>query len=340
MTLGRAFSPVAQSAPVGTEVSLPRRALALSDGAAGNANQALALAAALGAAIDPLQLAPYPPWRWFSPRQLPGSRHALGESFAQRLHPPWPDVAIGCGRQAALATRLIRNASAGVCKAVQILDPRINPRHFDLVIAPQHDELTGANVITTLGSLNAIDDAWLQQARAAFPGLLDLPTPRYALLLGGPTRALKLDRDYWSQLTTILSARLRAEGASLMLTSSRRSPAWLRKAARTAFAGIPCRQWHDPGDGANPYAGFLAWADAIVVTPDSVNLLSEAAATRVPVWTFAAHPINGKVGRFVEALRARGRVRFLGESAAPGAIVPLRETARVAAEIRARFGWL
>lgn len=321
------------------DVSQRLHALALSDGAAGNANQARALATALAASIDELELAPYAPWRWLSPRQLPGSRYALGDSFAQRLHPPWPELAIGCGRQAALATRLLRTASAGACKAVQILDPRISPRHFDLVVAPQHDALIGDNVITTLGSLNAIDDAWLQQARTAFPGLLDLPTPRYALLLGGPTRALKLDRDYWNQLVAILSARLRTEGASLMLTSSRRTPDWLRKAAREAFVGIPCQQWHNPTDGVNPYAGFLAWADAIIATPDSVNLLSEAAATRVPVWTFTAHPINGKVGRFVEALHARGRIRFLGDSAAPGSIIPLRETARVATEIRARFGW-
>ena len=316
-----------------------RHALALSDGAAGNANQARAMAMAMGASVDELHVAARAPWRWFSPHQFLGSQYALGSEFTQCLQRPWPELAIGCGRQAALATRLLRQASAGACKVVQILDPRIDPAHFDLVITPQHDGLIGDNIITTLGSLNVIDDAWLQQARTAFSEMLNLPTPRYALLLGGPTRALNLDRNYWNQLVTTLSRRLRAEGASLMLSSSRRTPDWLRQAAREAFGEIPNRQWHGPDDGENPYAGFLAWADAIVVTPDSVNLLSEAAATRAPVWTFAPQGVSGKIGDFVAALHERGRTRFLGESAAPGPIMPLRETARVATEIRTRFGW-
>jgi len=316
------------------------RVLALSDGAAGNENQARAVAAALAPQLDVLQLEPRAPWRWFAPRRIPASRHAFGRDFTARLEPPWPQIAVGCGRQAALATRLLGDASGGQCRSVQILDPRIDPAHFDLVIAPQHDGLVGDNVIQTLGSLNAIDDRWLEQARQAFAQFASLPAPRYALLLGGSTRALKLDRAYWDALVARLSTRLRAEGASLMLTSSRRTPDWLRAAARAGFAAIPGQQWHGAQDGPNPYAGFLAWADAIVVTPDSVNLMSEAAATRVPVWTFAPQPIRGKVGHFVDALHRSGRIRFLGEAAPSGPILPLRETGRVAAEIRARLGWV
>lgn len=317
----------------------PRRALVLSDGAAGNENQAQALAAALASDVETYRLDARAPWRWFAPHRLPGSASAFGPAFAVWLHAPWPDVAIGCGRQAALATRLLREASDGACRSVQILDPRIAASHYDVVVVPRHDGLTGANVITTLGGLNRIDDAWLEHARAAFPDLAALPAPRYALLLGGPTRTLALDREYWEKLVATLSARLRAEGASLMLTSSRRTPDWLRAAARDVFADLSGMQWHGPQDGPNPYAGILAHAAHIVVTPDSVNLLSEACATRAPVWTFAPTPLRGKVGRFVDELRASERLRFLDESEPAGPITPLRETARVAAQIRARFGW-
>ena len=316
-----------------------RRALVLSDGAAGNENQARALAAAITSQVDVFLLETRAPWRWFAPHRLPGSIQAFGADFAARLRAPWPDIAIGCGRQAALATRLMRQASDGACRAVQILDPRIDPAHFDMVVTPEHDGLHGANVITTRGGLNAIDDVWLEQARAAFPALAALPAPRYALLIGGPTRALALDRAYWESLVTALSARLRADNASLMLTTSRRTPDWLRTAARQAFADVPNHQWHGRMDGPNPYAGFLAWADAVVVTPDSVNMMSEAAATRVPLWSHAPQALGGKVGNFVTALHASGRLRFLGEVAGTAPITPLRETARVAADIRLRLGW-
>src|SRR5690606_28732420 len=129
------------------------------------------------------------------------------------------------------------------------------------------------------------------------------------------------------------------DGGSLMVSSSRRTPDWLREAVRHAFSGLPVVQWHGPEDGDNPYAGLLGWADLLVVTPDSVNMLSEAAATRVPVWTFTPSAVRGKVGRFVDELQNTGRIGLLGGNPASHAITPLRETLRVAVEIRTRLGW-
>src|SRR3546814_2214365 len=79
-------------------------------------------------------------------------------------------------------TRLLRT---GGSKVVQILDPRLDPALWDVVVAPLHDGLAGANVITTLGSLHPVDDAWLADARTRFAALEALPRPRTALLLGG-----------------------------------------------------------------------------------------------------------------------------------------------------------
>lgn len=314
------------------------RALVVSDGTPGNENQARALAEALTSHIKVCRLNARMPWQWAAPHRLPGSQHAFGPDFPQHLEPPWPDVAIGCGRQAALALRLIGAASSGACRTVQILDPRIDPGHFDLVVAPQHDGLSGNNVIITRGGLNRIDDEWLARARKAFPHLAALTAPRYALLLGGPTRALKLDRAYWDTLVMMLSARLERDGGSLMLSSSQRTPEWIRTAARTAFGGMDVEQWHGTEDGPNPYGGFLGWADELVVTPDSVNMLSEAAATRARVWTTSTPPVRGKLARFINALHESGRIRFLGEAPAEPC-APLRENARVADEVRQRLGW-
>lgn len=321
----------------------PCRVLAISDGAAGNENQAVALAQALGVEPVVLRLSARAPWRWIAPRRLPGVARAFGAEFAHWLKAEAGDVpslAIGCGRQAALATRLLRESGDGAWASVQILDPRIALSHYDLVIAPRHDGLAGDNLITTLGGLNRIDDAWLEQARAAFPALGALPAPRHAVLLGGPTRALRLDQGYWRELEKTLRVRLERDGGSLMLTSSRRTPDWLRAAAREAFAGVPGIQWHGAGDGANPYAGMLGWADVLVVTPDSVNMLSEAAATRAELLTLAPQPVRGKVGRFVAELERSGRLRFMHEKGPVPPIEPLRESARVAALVAQRLGWM
>ena len=305
----------------------------LTDGAAGNEKQALALASALEREAICHRVAPRPPWRWFAPRWLPTDAAALG----LEIRAPWPDLAIGCGRQGALALRWLTRASNGVTKTVQILDPRIDPQHFDLVVTPEHDRLRGPNVLVTHGALNQIDAAALARAKLEWARLGALPGPRTVLLLGGSNRALALNEKYWRGLAGKLGHWLHRDGGSLLVTSSRRTPDWLRLAARAEFSAVPGLQWHDPEDGPNPYAGFLAWADRIVVTPDSANLLSEACATSAPVLCHFERPLRGKLAQFYRDLLEAGRVRPMKLEYSAWEATPLRELAIVAAQVRERL---
>lgn len=306
----------------------------LTDGHAGNVRQAEALAAALAMGPHaPLVLRSGAPWRWFAPRRLPGDAGAFGPAFRQALASP-PRLAIGCGRQAALATRLLRARGA---RTVQILDPRLEPSLWDWVIAPAHDGLAGPNVLAVQGSLNPVDDAWLAQARADFATFADLPAPRTAVLLGGSSAHARFDRNAFEVLAGRLEAMLARDGGSLLITTSRRTDAQVRAALRHRFVETPGLTWLDEGDGPNPYAGLLAWADRLVCSPDSVNMISEACATRAPVFVFDPQRVGGRPRRFLDALLASGRIRALDGKPAPFDVEPLRETARVAAWLRERL---
>ena len=305
-------------------------ALALHDGRAGNARQALALARALDPQAGERLLQPRPPWRWLAPRRLPGAAHALGLDAL-----PQAPVAIGCGRQAALATRLLRARGQRV---VQLLDPRLDPRHWDLVVAPRHDRVAGANVLHTLGSLHPVDAGWLRQARAAFAGLATLPAPHTLLLVGGPTRHAALEDAAFADLLRQLAARARADDGSLSVVASRRTPPEWRQAIGALPRELAGLRWSGPGDGPNPYAGLLAHARRIVCTADSVNMLSEAAATGVPVFAWHMQAARGRLRAFLEAMREGGHLRPLDAAMADEATVPLLETARIAALVRTRLG--
>lgn len=313
-----------------------RQVWAVSDGRAGNARQATALADAL----DPGRwqervVAPRAPWRWIAPRVLPGSAMAIAPLLDEATAAP-PGLAVGCGRQAALATRLL-GAPRGRIRTVQILDPRVDPVHWDLVVVPDHDPLRGANVLTMLGSLHPVDDAWLDGARATFADLAALPRPRTALLLGGASAHLRFDRPSFDALAALLGSAVDRDGGSILATTSRRSPPWLAAALRTRFGALPGRIWTGMADGPNPYPGLLAWADRIVCTPDSVNMVSEACATRVPVHVWEPGRVHGRPRRFLEALLQRGRIRATDAVLPPFAVEPLRETARIALEVRERL---
>ncbi|MGQ4584721.1 ELM1/GtrOC1 family putative glycosyltransferase [Lysobacter sp. F60174L2] len=306
----------------------------LTDGNAGNVRQARALAAALGRPAREWVLQARAPWRWLAPRALPGAGFAFGDDFRDALATP-PRLAIGCGRQAALATRLLRRRGA---RAVQILDPRLAPRHWDLVIAPEHDDLAGDNVIRLLGSLNPIDDAWLQSARRHFSALATLSQPRTALLLGGNSAHARFQPAWWDALADRLQRVVEAEGGCLLVTTSRRTPADVVARLHQRFAGRQGMVWSGSADGPNPYSGLLACADRIVCTADSVNMLSEACATTLPVFVAGIDAVRGRPRRFVDSLLGLGRVRPVDDALAAFAVTPLRETARVAAEVRKRLG--
>lgn len=306
----------------------------LTDGHAGNRRQADALGAALNCGpVKDWLLEPRLPWSVSAPRSFAGADHAFGPAFAQALTQP-PTLAIGCGRQAALATRLLHERGG---KVVQILDPRIDTRYWDLVVAPEHDRLSGDNVITLLGSLNPVDDAWLARAREAFAVFAELPQPRTAVLLGGSSSHARFDRSAFEVLASKLEVALAREGGSVLITTSRRTPADLIAALRHRYVETPGVVWCGEADGVNPYEGLLAWADRIVCSPDSVNMVSEACSTEAPVFVFDPTRVSGRPRRFLDSLLARGRIRTMDTQLAPFEVEPLRETARVAALVRERL---
>ncbi|MEO8160020.1 MAG: mitochondrial fission ELM1 family protein, partial [Arenimonas sp.] len=294
----------------------------LHDGTAGNRRQALALADALAVPVCEWILQPNRLARWAAPRRFPGA--GFGGEFHAALAQTPPALAIGCGRLAALATRQARAAGARV---VQILAPRLPTRHWDLVVAPIHDRLRGNNVVSLLGSLNPVDERWLALARERWHELLSTNGPRTAVLLGGPTAAVRFDATAFDAMCARLEGNLAREGGSLLLCASRRTPHEWFETLRARFGGGVHRLWLQPRDGENFYAGALACADRVVASPDSVNMLSEACATALPVFVAEPERARGRVGDFVQDLLARGRVRPQSRELEPFVGEPLRETA-------------
>ena len=305
---------------------------ALSDGLPGHQRQAHALASALcGTDWVAHTVSLGWPWSFIAPRVLPGANRAFG-SFIADGQGVLPTLAVGCGRQAAFATRLLRRQGVRV---VQILDPRMSTRHWDAVVVPAHDQRLASNLFTVLGSLNPIDDAWLARGRAAFPQWSLLPNPRVAVLLGGPTRHVPWTLADLQGLCVTLRAFVQRCAGSILVTPSRRTPNAYLQSMVPVLERVPHRVWTEDHGEPNPYQGILAWADLLIATSDSVNLLSEACATRVPVVAAFAHRAQGRVQRFVASLLDSGRVtRTLPHWPLEHAMPPLRETQRLAQTLR------
>jgi hypothetical protein len=183
--------------------------------------------------------------------------------------------------------------------------------------------------VSLIGSPNRITPERLAEGRRAFRGAIDaLPEPRIAALIGGDSKHHRVTPAVTAYLVERL-ADLHRDGASLMITVSRRTPDALAAQLRRRFAGAERCLLYD-GEGPNPYFAFLDAADWIFVTEDSTNMLTEAASTGKPVYRLPLEGRPGKFERLYGELEAAGVVRpWLGrlEAWAPQ---PLQETARAA----------
>lgn len=316
-------------------------AFLLSNGAAGNLQQARALAQALGVAAAEFCIDLPWPSRWFAPQLLPGDWRRLPAGLRDAVAAEAPALAIGCGRAGAWATRLLREETGA--RAVQVLDPRIELRHWDVVIAPSHDELSGDNLIQTIGALNAISPARLAAAALSTPALHALPHPRTVLLIGGDAHRVRIDRAFIGRLLDSLEALQPSDQGSVLISTSRRSdPAVLTllhdfvRGRRGELFVAGASTGATAGAAANPYLAFLAHADRIVVTPESVNMLSEAAATGKPTYTLRT-PLDRKLLHFHRSLLEGNHLRYFDDAEADWVPTALRETEAVAELVARRL---
>jgi uncharacterized protein len=313
----------------------------LSDGRAGNEAQALGLAEALArrrpAAIEMKRAAPGrwaalvpPAVSWRLGARVGGWPFTGLAEGAEALAPPWPEAVIGAGRRVAPVAAALRRLH-GIA-AVQILDPQISARAFDALVVPEHDTVTGSNVLRSVGAVNRLTLGAIAAAAARWTEALGpLRRPRLAVLVGGPSRSARFgaadERNLFAALTTLAARH------GLMVTGSRRTPPGLMERIREA-AGELGFVWD--GTGANPYPGLLGHADAVLVTEDSVNMASEAATTGLPVHVFPLAGVARKIARFHDSLERRGAARRFTGAIGRWSYPPLAEADRVAGELIAR----
>lgn len=313
------------------------RGWVITDGKAGMLVQARGVADALGLAYETKQVSPSgifkltAPWGPVSPKERFGS---ASSAFA----PPWPQVAIATGRASIPYIRALKRLAGAATFTVVLQDPRAGTKIADLIWVPEHDRLRGANVITTLTAPHSFSPERLRALRQSMPAeIAALPAPRVAVVLGGKNGVYKFTDADDDRLEQALAA-MAALGASFMITPSRRSHQRLVRAVDSATRGRPRILWD--GSGENPYPAFLAHADCLVVTADSVNMTGEACATGKPVYVFTPSGGSSKFSRFHEALRAYGATRPLPahfDAWQTWAYDPLDSAHTIAAEIEHRW---
>ena len=325
-----------------TSPSLPStipqwQGLGFTDGGAGMASQVRGLLRAAGASVSLLQAPLKAPWKWLWPGVIP-AREWIFESPALVQPGEPPDLVVTSGRQSILASLVLKRRFGDRVFTVHTQDPRISPSHFDLVACPEHDGLVGPNVVGTFGAIHHITPELLAEAAAQGPigGLERLTRPFVLVLLGGPTRNYAFSPLELSHFQDRLAGAVQNTGQQLAIVPSKRTPkAWVDSCA--SRFGRDHFVW--AGQGDNPYLAGLALCSHIVVTGDSVNMISEAATTRKPVYTEMMSPRreSKRFVRFHASFQQAGISRPFAGTLDSWSYTPPDATRQIADAIRERM---
>lgn len=244
------------------------------------------------------------------------------ECYKELIH-YYADMVVSCGSSLAGVNLLISKENGA--KSIAVMRPGVfSPRRFDLVIAPKHDRISGKfkNIAITEGALNTIDDSTIQEAGRALinnAGLNIQPDKKYlGILLGGDAKDYGLNIEAARNIFKALKSFYEKNGWEILLTTSRRTSGKIEKLVRDEFSAYPyCRLMIIANekniDRAVP--GILALSSALIVSPESISMISEAASSGKPVFVFDTEGIRDKRHRrFLENLKAGGYISCISAS--------------------------
>ena len=244
----------------------------------------------------------------------------------------WPDLVLSAGWRSEVRARQVRARAARDGHSVRLVHvgrPWIDWNVFDLVVSPpQYRPPEGAHILRNKTPLHEVTEERLTEAECEWrPRLEALPGPYVSILVGGHSGPFNFSRDAACRLALQASRFAEARGASLLITTSARTPDYVVEALEQ-HVRVPhfLYKWR-PGAKNNPYYAFLSMGEQLIVTCDSVSMLTEACAARKPVYMFrldsseegtpaASLPENERNrgwewGAFLGRLRAKLYSKFL-----------------------------
>lgn len=256
---------------------------------------------------------------WLRGRTLLG----VATESQKALKPPFPDYVLSISRRTAPIARYIKKCSPQT-KIIQLMHPgNAGLDEFDLVVVPEHDKNKKqcANIHYIVGCPHQVTPQYLDEARIKWqPVFAKLPQPLTAVVVGGSIKGKPFPLEDVQALCAEVKALKAKIGGSILITTSRRTGAEADKIIKEELADLPQYAYFWGDTRENPYAGFLACADNIVITADSVSMCCEATGTGKPIYLFVGGNrwLTAKHRRFAQSLTDKKCAILLGDKDADG----------------------
>ncbi len=302
----------------------------LSDGKPGHENQSLGVCEALGVEPEVIRLEKRPFGKflqWLYPSWY----------FKNLPNGPYPDMIVSTGYHISTAAKWVKMKRQDTM-LVHMMKPKGGQGGFMVLAIPEHDCPKAArNVVSTMGAPHRVSTAKLDTEKEKWQKLLNPEGKKVvSVIIGGSSKTFTFNENSVEKLKTQLQERF-GEEMRYLVTTSRRTGETEHMLLKTHFEKLD--SYFYDGEGDNPYFGILALADSIVVTAESVSMLSESCATSAPVYAFDLEQAQGitKLKRFYDGFLTSGRVVDLAEKHKETSFMPHNEAISIASFIKSKL---
>jgi len=213
----------------------------------------------------------------------------------------------------------------------------VNFSHFDFIVAPEHDDINGQNVISTKGAIHYLTDDEIFKNKDYLNSFVKKDQRKIcSLILGGPTKYYDYSSENIKTIFTNLNNLLKKKDFQLVVIPSMRTPKNSIDYAKEYFG-----KNHTIIDNVDKkaYLAALSISESIVVTCDSSSMISEAALTGKPIYVANILPKKNdkRFQKFRNLFRELKIIRNLGEEEENWNYQKLDETNRVAKIIKQKI---
>ncbi len=309
------------------------RALLLTEGAHGMVSQVEGLAKALKLDFNHCFVNLKKPWKYFPINLVPVSKSVIDGKIPDQIE---NQVLISCGKNSIISSLFLKRNNKNLFN-IHIQNPKINFSNFDLIVAPEHDQIKGNNVLNTFGALHYITKQEIDNSSNVFSKYnLSENDKIVSLILGGPNRYYDFNEIDLGNIFLLIKDNFLNKNFKLILVRSRRTPDNIIDFAKKFFLDsaviidFVSKEF---------YLSALKLSKTIIVTCDSTSMISECAITQKPIFVakMKAKRRNNRFEYFLNSFREKGIIKFLGENTDNWSYPELDETKRIARIIKERL---
>ena len=249
------------------------------------------------------------------------------------------DIIISCGRKSIIPSIHLKSISNKKIFNIHIQDPKINFDYFDFIVAPEHDGISGSNIINTKGAIHYLTKDEIQENKDYLNSFVRKDNRKiWCLIMGGPTKYYDYSTKNMKHIFSIFYKLLKKKDFQLVVIPSMRTPLNTIHYAKEFF-GENHTVIMDVDKKA--YLSALAISENIIVTCDSSSMISEAALTGKPIYIANILPKKNDIRfqRFRNLFRDLNITRNLGEDVENWTYQSLDETNRVAKIIKEKINY-